>query len=246
MTRSLLLLFFATCASAQTPAPPAQAPAQSGPLAEDVYSNVVIFKGKPATRLLPAMIAIRGLLGVECTYCHTEHDWANESKPQKARARQMFTMVGDLDDNFFKANRVSCWTCHRGHSKPETLTPDPDMEARVARLIGIPTGSEKKPAEQVFKNIQKLQGVPAERFPEIMASFTLALGVRCNHCHAVDGNYATETEKKARAREMMTMLFATAKKYFDNSVPLGCSTCHHGSIKPELVAATEPAPSPAK
>src|SRR4051812_47049420 len=54
--------------------------------AESVYKNVQIFKGKEATRLLPAMIALRGLLGVECSHCHVPTEWDKDDKPQKPTA----------------------------------------------------------------------------------------------------------------------------------------------------------------
>src|SRR3954469_5216401 len=62
-------------------------------LAEDVFKNVEIFKGKDAARLIPAMDALRGLLGVDCTHCHTQFDWANESKSTKQKARQHFKLI---------------------------------------------------------------------------------------------------------------------------------------------------------
>src|SRR5947207_14087379 len=97
----LLLCALGTSAASQSP----QLPAKNSPattqsagaqverkrlLAEDVFKNVEIFKGKDAARLIPAMDALRGLLGVDCTHCHTQFDWANESKPTKQKARQHF------------------------------------------------------------------------------------------------------------------------------------------------------------
>src|SRR5262249_56785202 len=48
----------------------------NGPVrAEDVFKSIETFKGKPATQVLLAMNAIRGNLGVSCTYCHTQYEW---------------------------------------------------------------------------------------------------------------------------------------------------------------------------
>lgn len=246
MMTPAFLLWLAVLMTQQAPPPATPLPPLPPPtlLAEDVYANVEIFKGKPAITLLPTMLAIRSSLGVECSYCHTPHDWAAEDKPQKERARQMLHMLADLNTSSFPGpGKVSCWACHRGHSKPETLPPDPDAAARVARLISIPAGDEKKPAEQVFKNIQTLKGVSADRFPAIMTMFSRALGVRCNHCHNPD-DFAADTEKKKTARQMLALVGQTTRKYWDGNGPLACYTCHHGALKPE-VQATALAPPPA-
>ena len=115
----------ATPASQQNPQS-AQKPPLKPVLAEDVYKNIQTFKGKQATRLLPAMLALRELLGVECTYCHTPPNWENEDKKAKQKARQHFDMIGYINhDHFADANKVSCWTCHHGEPKPAMLPPDP-------------------------------------------------------------------------------------------------------------------------
>src|SRR5215472_4352732 len=100
-------------------APQTSAPALKPLLAEDVYQHVEIFKGKPAGVLIPAMNALRGLLGVECTYCHTQYDWANDSKPTKLKARRHFEMIRFINHNYFAdRNGATCWTCHRGRPVP--------------------------------------------------------------------------------------------------------------------------------
>jgi hypothetical protein len=59
-----------------------------GPVrAEEVFKNIEIFKGKPATQVLIAMNAIRGNLGVSCTYCHTQFEWDKNDKPAKESTR---------------------------------------------------------------------------------------------------------------------------------------------------------------
>src|SRR5882672_8816414 len=56
--------------------------------AEEVFKSIEIFKGKPAAQVVPAMNAIRGTLGVPCTYCHTQFEWEKmTSRPRKQRAR---------------------------------------------------------------------------------------------------------------------------------------------------------------
>lgn len=221
-------------APSTSPPPAAPPPALKPVLAEDVYKNVQIFKGKPATVLLPAMLAIRGLIGVDCTYCHTPYNWEKDDSPQKPKTRQMFEMMGYIDKNFFAGeNKVSCWTCHRGEPKPTFFKPDPEITKLANQSITIAPGDEKKPAEQVFKDIEMLKGVPAERLPAIMAFFSASLGVRCTHCH-VESAYEKDKAEKKRAREMLSMVHDTLTKYYNGNGPIGCFGCHHGQTKPEL------------
>jgi len=83
------------------------------------------------------MFSYTGGLGVRCTYCHvgeegkdfSTFDFAADSKPAKAKARTMITMVqtvntqflAKLDDGKPAGMEVSCATCHRGVSSPLPL-----------------------------------------------------------------------------------------------------------------------------
>jgi hypothetical protein len=228
--------------SAASAAPSAAPPAL---LAEDVYKNVQIFKGKPATRLLPAMIALRGLLGVECDACHTPKDWDKDDKPPKAKARTMFDMIAFINDTPFQGqNKVSCWTCHHGNLDPAKLAPDPEAVKRTALLIHIPPEDEEKNASEVFRNIQVMKEVPAGRLPFVMTFFSRSLGVECSYCH-VEGQWEKDDkEPKRTARTMLTdVVHPVLQKYYAGNGPVGCFTCHQGQPHPELTAG-EPAPAP--
>jgi hypothetical protein len=215
---------------------PAALAAQPKPvLSEDVYKNVQLFRGKPAVRLLPAMVALNGLLGVECTHCHVPLDWDKDDKAEKKTALKMFDMIEYLNkDHFGGENRISCWTCHRGHPQPLGLTSDPASVESAKKLIALPADAENKPAEQVFRNIQTLRGVPAGRFAAIMASFSRALGVECSHCHVPNQWDQDQVAAKNTARKMLAMVGATIKKYYGGNGPVGCYSCHQGNVKPVL------------
>src|SRR5262245_47821823 len=45
---------------------------------------------------------------------------------------------------------------------------------------------EDKPAEQVYKNIQVMKGMPASRLMSAMNRLAQSLGVDCSHCHVPD------------------------------------------------------------
>src|SRR5215472_11970575 len=61
--------------------------------AEQVFQNIQILKGKPASRLPGMMKALNNLLGVQCTHCHVAGAWQREDPEPKRTARRMFTMI---------------------------------------------------------------------------------------------------------------------------------------------------------
>jgi hypothetical protein len=69
--------------------------------------------------------AFRTALGVQCTHCHVQGDFASDENPKKDVARMMITMVRDVNAKFpgDAKERVTCYTCHRGKVTPETAPP---------------------------------------------------------------------------------------------------------------------------
>ncbi len=97
-------------------------PTQAPKLAEEVYKNIQVMKGVPASRLMGAMMFFKNSLGVECNYCHVPDEFERDDKPAKNTARKMLNMVHQINgDNFPKNQMVSCWMCHRGTAKPEAF-----------------------------------------------------------------------------------------------------------------------------
>ena len=93
-----------------------------------------------------------------------------------------------------------------------------------------PTGPKK--AEEQFKNIQALKGVPADQLIPAMQFITASLGVECQFCH-VDGAYEKDDKKpKQTARKMMEMMFAINKDNFEGHREVTCYSCHRGNINP--------------
>src|SRR5262245_49169009 len=56
--------------------------------AEEVFQNIQILKGKPASQLTGMMKALNKLLGVQCTYCHVAGEWQKEEPEPKRKARR--------------------------------------------------------------------------------------------------------------------------------------------------------------
>jgi photosynthetic reaction center cytochrome c subunit len=205
----------------------------NGPvLAEDVYKDIQTFKGKPATTVLLAMNAIRGNLGVSCTYCHTQYEWEKNDKPAKEKTRKMFAMLGYIEGKYFDhKNKVTCWTCHHGH--PDQPKPIEKPLQDAAEIIHIDPADANKPAQEMFKNIQTLKGVPAGRFPLIMNFFSQSLGVKCSHCHVPDQWSKDDVPAKQTARKMLGMVTDIIHQFYGKGGPIGCYGCHQGKVKPE-------------
>src|SRR5918995_4500766 len=94
---------------------------QQAPTAEQVYKNIQLFKGIPASELEPTMAFISGSLGVKCSHCHV-NPFSKDDKPTKLTARRMIQMVFDLNKGNFRGEKaVTCFTCHRGNPQPVSV-----------------------------------------------------------------------------------------------------------------------------
>jgi photosynthetic reaction center cytochrome c subunit len=98
----------------------AQAPAQK--TAGEAYMNIQVLKDIPSDQLIPAMQYITAALGVECDYCHDTKHFDSDDKPHKVTARKMMQMMFAIDkDNFNGRREVTCYTCHHGAAKAESI-----------------------------------------------------------------------------------------------------------------------------
>jgi len=97
------------------------------------------------------------------------------------------------------------------------------------------TGSSPRKAEEQFKNIQVLKGVPADEIFPTMQFITASLGVECDFCHAQNAFEKDDKKTKQTARKMMEMMFALNKDNFDGHREVTCYSCHRGSAKPAAI-----------
>ncbi|MFZ0298782.1 MAG: c-type cytochrome [Candidatus Sulfotelmatobacter sp.] len=89
-----------------------------------------------------------------------------------------------------------------------------------------------KRAEEQFKNIQALKGIPADQLIPAMQFITASLGVECQFCH-VEGAFEKDDKKtKQTARKMIEMMFAINKDNFEGHREVTCYSCHRGSATP--------------
>jgi len=96
------------------------------------------------------------------------------------------------------------------------------------------SGARKK-AEEQFKNIQVLKGVPADAIFPTMQFVTASLGVECEFCHVENAFEKDDKKTKQTARKMMEMMFALNKDNFDGHREVTCYSCHRGNVKPAAV-----------
>jgi hypothetical protein len=64
------------------------------------------------------MFAFKASLGVDCTYCHIKDQFEKDDKPAKQTARKMIQLVRDTNAKLGSMTRVTCFTCHRGQTRP--------------------------------------------------------------------------------------------------------------------------------
>src|SRR5262245_12912577 len=92
-------------------------------------------------------------------------------------------------------------------------------------------------AEQYFKNVQALRGIPVDEFMDTMAMFAAATGMNCVDCRgAVAGGdwaqYADGTAFKRSTRRMVAMVNTLNEGSFGGRRLVTCFTCHRGLRAP--------------
>ena len=143
----------------------AQQQSMQGKTVEQVYKNIKVLNGTPADQLNLAMHLVEGELGVDCTFCHVDHEPSHfqlDDNKKKETARKMMQMVIDINKNNFEGKQVvTCYTCHQGHPEPTGTLVLP-LPASVESAIAL---EEEKPVAPVLPSID-----------EILAKYIQALG----------------------------------------------------------------------
>lgn len=143
---ALLAAALAVTAFAQTPAP--QPPPAGAPQHHEAPAPTnlqVLPKNLTGEQVHEIMHKWAAALGTECGTCHAADptrtgpdgrprlNFALDTKPDKATARLMATMVHEINSQYIAkldngGEPVSCGTCHRGHLDPEPFVPPPDHD----------------------------------------------------------------------------------------------------------------------
>src|SRR2546423_2285793 len=109
--------------------------AQTDKPVEQTRKNIQVLKGLPSSQLFPLMNFVAVSLGVRCDFCHVKQGkdsktgfdnwiWESDDKPEKKTARQMMQMVISLNHSQgfgLDPGEISCYTCHRGSTRPQSL-----------------------------------------------------------------------------------------------------------------------------
>lgn len=98
-----------------------------------------------------------------------------------------------------------------------------------------PASPAPKTAEQVYKNIQALKGIPADEVIPAMQFISDSLGVGCEHCHMEHAFDKDDKKPKQTARKMIQMQFAINKENFHDHPVVTCNSCHHGAREPAAI-----------
>ncbi len=143
---------FAIAAVAQAPqAPQAPPPTPGGPPHAEQHNHThaaptnlkVLPKTTTGDQIHEIMEGWEAALGTHCDTCHAPDpnnigpngrprlNYADDSKPEKAPARLMYTMTEDINKNYISKvpsseAPVTCGTCHRGNLGPKPFVPPLD------------------------------------------------------------------------------------------------------------------------
>src|SRR5690242_10227289 len=145
---------------------------------EQVAKNIKVLTGMPDSQLIPVMNFFSVSLGRRCNYCHVNNqgqwDYASDAKPEKAAAREMIKLVMDINKTTerLKLDPVSCYTCHRGRTSPQSIPMLPLPVPSPAPNAGGPGGLTPGASPQASPS-------PTPALPsadEIFSKYAAALG----------------------------------------------------------------------
>jgi len=195
----------------------------------------------PASDIRFIMRGFNEALGVQCTYCHVQGDFAADTNPKKEMARKMIEMVRLIDNSFPSSagvfpegyHEVDCSTCHRGSVKPETVAPRKFYNR--GNSMGLPPPPQRPGVSlKLLPPDTRVHGAES-----LMGEFRDALNVDCSYCHGGDRPLQTDVNpRKDIARKMILLVRQINSKFPDTGVfPVGkqavtCYTCHRGDPHP--------------
>lgn len=109
----------------------------------------------------------------------------------------------------------------------------------AALALGQAKPDQKLMADQVFKNVKVLKGLPVDEFMSTMGFISASLGETCSDCHSAESGgswekYADDTPRKVMARAMIVMMNGINKTYFGGRREVTCYSCHRGVERPKI------------
>jgi photosynthetic reaction center cytochrome c subunit len=123
--------------------------------------------------------------------------------------------------------RLVAQTSPSGQNAPKQNSAAPSASGSQLQADG-----KAKTAAEAFKNIQVLKDIREDQLRPSMRYIAAALGVNCEFCHVPNHFEADDKPEKARARDMMKMMFAINTDNFHGHREITCYTCHRGNSHP--------------
>ena len=145
-----------------------------------------------------------------------------------------------------KSNRWNFWLAVSGTLLCVSLAVTIARAQSAPPQAAAPGASAPKLAEEQFKNIQALKGIPAEQVIPSMQFIAASLGVECEYCHVEHANEKDDKKTKVTARKMINMMMAINKENFEGHREVTCYSCHRGSAEPvatPIITDEEPRPA---
>lgn len=206
--------------------------------------NVEILKGWNTKQISNYMVAqVAGGLKVDCSYCHNINNFADESNPNKGKARAMMLMSGDLNRSFVSKLPVSvggynitCATCHNG--KPKFETYPTEIQNTLPNDYRLPLEREY-PGGLVITGVESKSLDEVELNQNTMYHMNLSLGQGCTFCHNARYFPATGVKEGGRDQKQHATWMLQMSKHINNSYsPImanqtpSCWMCHQGNSVP--------------
>ena len=121
---------------------------QPKPLAEQVYKDVEVFKGVPASDMIPAMEFMSASMNYTCADCHDTKDYAADNK-NKDVTRKMILMQREINERHFDGRlEVTCMSCHNKEEHPVAMPLPDGVNRRHPMVTPAP-----KPQDLVAKHV---------------------------------------------------------------------------------------------
>jgi hypothetical protein len=145
------------------------------PKSEEIYVNIRVFKGVPASDLIPAMEFMCASMKWECNDCHEPNNYPAETHA-KETTRQMVQLQRDINEKWFNGRlEVTCMTCHNGQEHPDNTPVPGELTLRHGRVSNPP-----KTADLFAKHIAAAGKQPA------MVTLTGTLTAPNDATHAIE------------------------------------------------------------
>ena len=120
-----------------------------------------------------------------------------------------------------------------GQTAPPKKPATPAAKSAPATKPAAATSDKPIMAEQYFKDVQILKGIPVDVFMDTMGYMAASLSFNCSDCHDLE-NFAAPQKNKTTARKMLAMVNSINKNNFGGERVVSCYTCHRDAPDPKI------------